>query len=397
MERSNIFVFVVCGDSSHINTLNFSIRCLKKNSKNQILVVSDKSRNTTEIQHENIIDITTKKEFSHHQASIFLKTSLHKILPSGNNYCYLDSDVIAIGKNADDIFKYISAPIIFASDHSTIDHFSPYAINCDCHDKYKQLQSLLEKHNPYFNSANINNPSTRKLFCFLDEIKKTRASRLFFDLRFHLNKIFRRKYNAGKGFYYCFKTKTWENKNGQVLHNDILAYKDKIEANSNFRFISSGQKWVDENGSIISDFRCNHLIKSIKEKFGITIENNFWRHWNGGVFLFNDESKAFMESWHTKTMAIFSDPSWKVRDQGTLAATAWEFGLQNNPRIPQEFNFIADYFNPFIAFTQGKGFTTDNFKTIIVPELIHIYHNFGNENWDVWQGVKSIQTNIEND
>ncbi|MFH0865917.1 MAG: hypothetical protein V1904_06965, partial [Bacteroidota bacterium] len=380
----------VCGEDSHIRTLNFSIHCLKKFSKNQILVVTDKTRNTKEIEHDNIIDIPTQKDFSSHQASIFLKTSLHKIVEPGNFYCYLDSDVIALNKDVDKIFSFKSGQVTFASDHTTIDRFSPYATNCWCLDKHKQLQNLLEKHNPFAQTANISNPSTRKLFCFLDEIKKTRFSRLLFDLRFHSNKIIRKKFHAGNGFYYVFKTKTWEDKENHVLLHDMINYKDKIEAESNFRFTSSGQKWIDENNNIINDFKCNHLIRSIKEKFGIKIEDKTWLHWNGGVFIFDNDSHEFMESWHNKTMSIFNDPLWKVRDQGTLAATAWEFGLQNNQRIPEEFNFIADYYNPFISFNNSKGFTKDNFKTVINPKFIHIYHNFGNKKWDIWQGVESI-------
>lgn len=390
MNGSDLFIFVVCGETPHIHTLNFSVRCLKKFSKKQIVVVTDKSRNAAEIEHDNIIDIGTPEEFSNHQAGIFLKTSLHKILDPGNQYCYLDSDVIALNNDVDKIFSYKSGPVTFASDHTTIERFSPYAVNCGCLEKHRQLQDLLEKHNQYAKTANLGNPSTRKLFCFLDEMKKTRTSRLLFDLRFHTHKIFGNKFHAGKGFYYNFLTRTWEDTDNNVLHNDIINYKDKIETESRFRFVSSGQQWVDENNNSLSDFKCNHLNGAVNDKFGIIINIENWQHWNGGVFLFDKDSEKFMDSWHDKTMSIFDDSQWKVRDQGTLAATAWEFGLQHNPRIPEEFNFIADYFNPFISFDNDKGFTKDNFKTIICPKFIHIYHNFGNENWDVWQGVESI-------
>ena len=102
---NNIFVFVACGNNSHINTLNFSLKYLKKFSSNKIIVVTDLSRNNDNIEHNNIINIKTPKNFDNHQASIWLKTSLHNILPKGPLYCYLDSDIIAVNQNCNKIFE----------------------------------------------------------------------------------------------------------------------------------------------------------------------------------------------------------------------------------------------------------------------------------------------------
>ena len=138
---------------------------------------------------------------------------------------------------------------------------------------------------------------------------------------------------------------------------------------------------------------CGHLMQNIREKFNIILPDRKWTHFNGGVFLFSKDSYDFLEAWHNKTMSVFKDPEWKVRDQGTLAATTWEFGLQHQPRLPEEYNFIADFNNPLITFDEQKGFTKDNFVTGIKPRFIHVYHNFGNKNWDIWQGVEQILGN----
>lgn len=87
----NCFVFVVCGSAEHISTLNLSLKFLRRYSAYPVLVVTDSSRNEIAIEHDNIIDVETPQQYSHHEASIFLKTGLHKFLPdiNTNKYCYL--------------------------------------------------------------------------------------------------------------------------------------------------------------------------------------------------------------------------------------------------------------------------------------------------------------------
>src|SRR5690554_2272480 len=107
----NKFIFVVCGAREHIESLNFSLQALKKQTDNEIIVLTDSKRNSLKIAHSNIIDIATPTHLNHHQASIFLKTSIHKYLPKGNSYCYLDTDVVALDKSVDAIFEQYQAPI----------------------------------------------------------------------------------------------------------------------------------------------------------------------------------------------------------------------------------------------------------------------------------------------
>src|SRR5258708_17218314 len=128
----NKFVFVVCGGREHIDTLHFSLRYLKLFSKNEIVVVTDSLRNGTPVEHNNVVDIKTPEHFTNHQASIYLKTGLNKFLPKGFTYCYLDTDVVALNQECDDIFKHKQGPVTFAADHCLMPKFSLNAVKCDC-------------------------------------------------------------------------------------------------------------------------------------------------------------------------------------------------------------------------------------------------------------------------
>ena len=145
MVKKNIFVFVACGNDEHIHTLNFSLSYLRHFTKNEIIVVTDLERNNVKINHDNIKNIDTPANYDHHEASIFIKTKLHKILDMDNMYCYLDSDVIAISSNIDGIFGYFAPPVTFASDHCKIDKFSNSAVNCRCRRDYIEKVRNIEK------------------------------------------------------------------------------------------------------------------------------------------------------------------------------------------------------------------------------------------------------------
>ena len=62
MGNNNKFIYAVCGDEGIIMQLNFSIKCLKQFSKYDIIVVTDLSKNTIKILHDNIIDVKTGKK-----------------------------------------------------------------------------------------------------------------------------------------------------------------------------------------------------------------------------------------------------------------------------------------------------------------------------------------------
>jgi hypothetical protein len=65
------------------------------------------------------------QHLNHHQASIFLKTSLWQYLDMEHQYCYLDTDIIAIDEQIDEVFDQFQAPISFSTDHRKMLAFSP--------------------------------------------------------------------------------------------------------------------------------------------------------------------------------------------------------------------------------------------------------------------------------
>ncbi|MEI6852208.1 MAG: hypothetical protein WCL06_05165, partial [Bacteroidota bacterium] len=216
MSGKNVFVFVVCGADEHIATLNYSLNSLKRFSKNEILVVTDLLRNKINIEHDHIIDINTPQHFDHHQASIFLKTGIYKFLDLNDNYCYLDSDVIALSSHVDDIFQHQYGPVTFAADHCKINSFSPYAVNCGCYErKNKDQKAFIEaitriipdyKHDVIFHSE-----KGRELYRILNEIKENPLKNILLILNYLLARyIFKSNSNIsswGSGLKYSSRKK----------------------------------------------------------------------------------------------------------------------------------------------------------------------------------------------
>jgi len=84
------------------------------------------------------------------------------------------------------------------------------------------------------------------------------------------------------------------------------------------------------------------LPEVAKSVYGLDIDPK-WSLWNGGVFLFNEESTEFLDWWNEATMHVFFDDNWIDRDQASLAIAAWKFGLQDHPRLPQQFNWLVQH------------------------------------------------------
>ena len=391
-----IFVFTVCGENKHIHTLNFVLPYIRHFTKNEVLVVTDLKRNNIPIDHDQILDIATPKRFNHHQASIYLKTGLFKIIEGENRYCYLDSDVIAMNEGIDDIFRYKSGPVTFASDHCRIDEFSPYAINCGCIDEHKSTREILESFNSDYQQIIsdyqqlIKQKETQKLQAKLSGIKTKPFSNLSIVIRYLFFRFLSKKRYFCLDHEYKFDKKklAWFDKMDNLLIFDISRYIREIESKTKLRFKRFSSKWVDENGSDIFDLHCRHLRMEIKNTFRVKVKKKKWTHWNGGVFLFDKDSVEFLKFWHACTMKIFANPKWKTRDQGTLIAAVWKFGLQNQPRLPQKFNFIADFYNQNVVYKKGRGYSTNNWKTVVQPSFLHVYHEFGRQGWDIWQAVE---------
>lgn len=388
--RNNIFVFVVCGNKEHIDTLHFSLRSLMNFSKNSIIVVTDKNRNEIEINHQHIIDIPTPLLYNHHQASIYLKTGLYQFLPKGNNYCYLDSDVIALSSSCDQIFENFIAPIRFAPDHCKIKKFSPYSVNCGCLNKWSIDRDI-------FNNAikRIENKNTEIIH---NDYLKIKQKQLQFDLESTKRSLLKKvcigfkyfiscsKFKFNQDFYFDKKHKVWYLSSGEVIKYEFDI--QTIEKQTGFKYARFTQQWLNKEGINIWNDQCNHLTDYILDAFNIVVKKKNWQHWNGGVFIFNDLSHKFLESWHKKTLKIFELSNWKTRDQGTLIATAWEFGLDRHPLLDKQWNFIADFQNKGLVLNElNGGISDDNLKKTYHPNFIHVYHNWGNSEWDIWNWI----------
>jgi hypothetical protein len=381
------FVFVVCGADEHIHTLNFAMKALKKFSRVPIKVVTDLSRN---IEHDEVVNIETPAAFDNHQASIYLKTGLHRFLDMEKRYCYLDTDVIALDSKVDEIFEHQTSVITFAPDHCHIRCFSPTAVKCGCttanEEQKAKFTSADEAINP---NSRIKDPHLKKLSL---ELVQDLAARKRDKLGYL--KIMLRYFTSGRYFqfdekyHYDKREKAWKESGGAVVLYNVDGYHRKMKK-AGFAYQPNGS-WLDEQGRDIFILECDHLTEAIEAKFNVAVMEKDWHHWNGGVFLFDKRSVPFLDTWHHWTMDIFADPYWKTRDQGTLAATAWKFGMQNEPRLPNIFNFIADYNNEQIRYKDGMGFTEDNFRSILKPHFIHIYHHFGDEGWEVWRHTEKV-------
>lgn len=389
--KLNKFVFVVCGAREHIDTLHFSLRMLQKFSKNEILVVTDSKRNEIPVNYNNVVDIDTPIYLDHHQASIYLKTSLYKLLPTGPLYCYLDTDVIAINDSVDDIFTHKTGVITFAPDHSKMHQFSPYAVNCGClarnRAEWKELKHILNRYN---NAPEVTDgalllkqQNLKQRF----ELAKRNPLGLISTAARYILPIQRMKFDDFA--VYDKRSRIWYDLEGNViLYDEAPDVIKQIEANTNWRWSAIKRRWISPTGENIHELSCQHLREKIQTKFDVVIDKHQWQHWNGGVFLFDEGSHVFMRLWHQRTMKIFKDPEWKTRDQGTLIATVWQLGLQNSYTLPKTYNFIADPSNPRLMLSEDKRFITDDaFETQYEPAFMHIFNQFGDVNWWVWQWI----------
>jgi hypothetical protein len=380
------FVFVVCGAKEHLDTLSFSYSVLQAKTTHPIYVVTDNSRNEYLLQYPNLVDVRTPGHYNHHEASIWLKTSLHLLLPAHKIYAYLDTDVLAYSKNPDGIFKEYMDPIRFAPDHCKMPNFSPYAVNCGCMDlfenKRKEVDQLLKELDPLSGSPDpIVIAAREKLFKVFQQSKTRGKLPVGFYIRYFLSWPY---FNINEEFRLDRRKKMWiDKKNNAVMHKVNMR---KVAKQSGLKWNYLHNEMALPDGRNLWSNYCSHLPELIRKKFNVNITNAQWQHWNGGVFLFGPASKDFMDTWHQYTLEIFADPEWKTRDQGILIATVWKLGLEDHPTLDQKWNLILDYYYPNIRVLDNGEITLDG-KKIIQPEFVHIYHHWGDTKWEVWNKV----------
>ncbi len=390
----NYFVFVVCGSKIHIDTLNLSLRFLRHFSKYPILVVTDTKRNEAPVLHTTIIHVDTPAELDHHQASIYLKTSLHRYVPDIQNdtYCYLDSDIIALSNSCNDIFNFKPEPILFAKDHCEFKEFSPNAMNCSCISDFNKRKFEFENAMfSYFKDFKPLNEKTLEELEKLNKIFNNFKKHPVKNLRFIIEYLAKRYLPITNdiilgGFRFNKKNRCWYNEEGDMISFDYKYHKSRLWKQQQIYF--ENERWYNKNHEDITPetLNCDHLSEHIKLKFSLTIPS-CWRHWNGGVFLFNQASVDFLDYWHRITLAEFKDNRTKTRDQATLAISAWKFNLQNIKTFSVRYNFIAEYNNADIRWRDEKGYTYNGFKSIFEPVMLHVYHHWDDTSWDIWLSV----------
>lgn len=342
------FVFVACGAAEYLDTLGLSYKVLQKKTACPVFVVTDNSRNGYPLIYQNLFDIKTPENLDNHQASIWLKTSAHRILPPNKTYVYLDTDILAIGEHVDRIFDEFSAPIQFAPDRGRMPQLGPYALHCRCSEMMK---------------------------------KKSKGIGRFVLLLKH---FFPRRYFKISDEFYNKRNKTRMDKGGEAVIHPINMR--KIRKKISLRWNLFKYELTSPDGHNIWINSCPHLPETIKKKFDIDVLDSQFQHWNGGVFIFNQESYEFMDTWHTYTLETFKDTGWKTRDQGTLIATVWKLGLQNHPTLDDKWNMILDYYNPELEIDENGEIALDG-KEKKKPELVHIFHHWGDHNWSIWEDI----------
>ncbi|MDD2344623.1 MAG: hypothetical protein PHY85_00580 [Bacteroidales bacterium] len=395
----NSFVYVVCGSIEHIETLNFSLKFMNYFSLFPVLVITDNKRNEIAIEHNTIINIDTPPNLDNHQASIYLKTSIHKYLnfSENNSYCYIDSDVIAINSGINTIFNKYKSPITFAKDHCLMNEFSPYAINCNCLSDQLRKNKKFGEINAFFKQLfgeryKENSLDRILLNAEFDKMKKHYYKNSLNLLVYILNRyVIPQKQFKFKNYYFDKKKCFWYTKSNEIFHFDYKHFEKKIQESTGIFFDKKTRVWKDINNEIISPQtpNCHHLIEHISQKYHQQIPSD-WQHWNGGVFLFNKESFEFLDFWHKITIHEFNNSYTKTRDQGTLAVSAWRFGLQHHPTLSDEYNFITEFNNPKISYKHNFGFTKDGFISTFNPNFLHIFHEWGHDGWSIWDYVMEL-------
>jgi hypothetical protein len=146
---------------------------------------------------------------------------------------------------------------------------------------------------------------------------------------------------------------------------------------------------------------CDHLRRAILEKFGVMITDPNWNHWNGGLFLFSDQSTEFAAHWHDYTLLALDDSYWEVRDQGTLAAAAWRLGLPSHDMLPARFNRIVDRYRGHHELRRAGLSVADyridtgySFEDRPSPAFLHFINGgVGVRGWRNWDDAEALLSN----
>ena len=138
------FVLLACGEH-YVRRVNTALTFLKRVTRNEIVVL--RARALSPIEHDQVISCVPPAHFSDAQATVALKTNVHRLVRSDKReWCYLDSDVIVVDPEINRIFDHRKAEVAFASDHTDIDTQSKHIVRCECsRQRCEHLRREIEK------------------------------------------------------------------------------------------------------------------------------------------------------------------------------------------------------------------------------------------------------------
>jgi hypothetical protein len=101
------------------------------------------------------------------------------------------------------------------------------------------------------------------------------------------------------------------------------------------------------------------------------------------------------------TSRIFGDPFWKTRDQGTLIATAWKHGLERQPTLDRNFNYIVDPMRGLSdrerkgilppGYTIDASYSLSGDSGLSRPYFLHMINGaIGASGWKNWDDAASL-------
>ncbi len=382
MKKPRAFVFAVCGSVQHITRFHQAAEILAAKTSHPVWVVTDVQRNAVKLLHDNMVDVRVPEALDNHQASIYLKTSLYLHLPQGTLYCYLDTDVVALSSDCDLVFNAFHAPVTFAPDFVQMDAFSRFAVNCGCENQLTQATLAYNHASDVYDTtlAKSYNQACQEIDALTANNKRTWI---------HSAAAWMKYYFGNSQYYVLNEQYKQEKSTGRWTDKDGISLEEKYDR---IKFLAReiGLPWDDThqdfmlNGSPLGTYTCQHLHQAIDQKFGVDSIPKNWQHWNGGVFLFDESAYSFMEFWHNASLSIMKDDAWKVRDQGTLAAAVWYFGLHHHATLASGFNRIIDLAAQYVA-------VMDDGTLIVNGEMEHpaLLHALGLDTHGI-QGINAF-------
>lgn len=385
------FVYVVCGENHYIEQTNLSMKFLRKFTDKDILLVTDTKRNegNFDLPKDKILDIETPKHYSNNQASIYLETKLGDILDFSQNqiYCYLDSDMLAVSKAINTVFDHVTTYPIFARDHCVIDQHSPHAMQCNClqeHDTIRKAYYELENLLPVCE----NTKDRKKLNNFFSKIKK-QPIRHSLDIASYLLQRYispQKILHLNNGLSFKKDTRTWHNQNGETIDYDKKWHLKHVNKTTGYQKVNAA--WVDKDGHTLTAEtpQCTHLREYLSKHYQLELPKNF-RHWNGGLFVFDKRSIPALKDWHKYSLELLENPAFHVKytDQVSLIITAYKHKFENKKKLPVRYNFICDYDDPRLkSMFQYDGYNGKQ------PVFLHVYHHWNDENWFLWKEIKTV-------